>query len=59
MAGVDDAVVAYARELYEADKVFAQIDYRWFAARPGRADCSARGCRRDCWSRSLSPGESQ
>lgn len=38
MAGVDNAVVAYARELYEADKVFAQIDYRWFAARQGRAD---------------------
>jgi 1,4-alpha-glucan branching enzyme len=38
MASVEDAVVAYARELYEADKVFAQIDYRWFAARQGRAD---------------------
>ena len=29
---------AYAEGLYELDKVFAHIDYRWFAARQGTAE---------------------
>jgi len=28
----------FAQELYEVDKVFSDVDYRWFAARQGRAD---------------------
>ncbi|MEN6478242.1 MAG: 1,4-alpha-glucan branching protein domain-containing protein [Anaerolineales bacterium] len=36
--GAGAARVARARELWELDKVFSDVDYRWFAARQGRAD---------------------
>lgn len=36
--GRDDEGQRLAAELYERDKVFPRIDYRWFAERQGRAD---------------------
>lgn len=36
--GVGPTQVARAQALWELDKVFPDIDYRWFAARQGRAD---------------------
>jgi 1,4-alpha-glucan branching enzyme len=36
--GADERAAARARELYEQDKVFPGLDYRWFRARQGRAD---------------------
>jgi 1,4-alpha-glucan branching enzyme len=36
-AGVGSEAVAHAQALYEIDKVFPDIDYRWFAARQGNA----------------------
>lgn len=36
--GVSRALVQRARELWEVDKVFADVDYAWWAARQGRAD---------------------
>ena len=37
-AGAGAAAVARAQALWELDKVFSDVDYRWFAARQGRAD---------------------
>ena len=36
--GVGPEARAYAEGLYELDKVFPSIDYRWFAARQGQAE---------------------
>jgi 1,4-alpha-glucan branching enzyme len=33
-----ERAVARTKELWEQDKVFPEIDYRWFAERQGKAD---------------------
>ncbi|MGI5915026.1 MAG: glycoside hydrolase family 57 protein [Anaerolineae bacterium] len=37
-SGIDAEARIYAKKLYELDKVFPNIDYRWFAARQGIPD---------------------